>query len=430
MRLKLFLEHRFKRTPDGQVWSSMFPYDTWTRYLSEFSEVILCARVSETARAGSDLAPATGERVSLAGLPYYHGPEQYFFSRKRLQATVAGLVTPGDAYVVRVPGILAKQAVTALNAAGVPYAIEAIADPWDMFSPGASNHPLRWLFRRLLTRSMREQCANAAVSLYVTEHALQRRYPPNAGREDSPTPKTRCSTYAVSDVCLANGAFVLEPRPIESFEARPLHLLCVGSFNLLYKAQDVLVKAFCRAVRQGLDAHLSFVGDGIYRPKIEALARKHSAVHGRVEFLGQLRAGAAVREMLDRSHLFVLPSRQEGLPRAALEAMARALPCIGSNVGGFPEILESDAIVPADDAGALASCMLRLAASPARLAEMSTRNLQRAADFHAEKLTVRQKAFYTAVRALFSNHWRRDLTSAAQSDLAANPDACARPQAA
>jgi glycosyltransferase involved in cell wall biosynthesis len=146
----------------------------------------------------------------------------------------------------------------------------------------------------------------------------------------------------------------------------------------------------------------------MYREGIEALARSQSCLKGRVEFAGQLRGGAAVREVLDRSHVFVLPSRQEGLPRAALEAMARGLPCIGSNVGGFPEILQPDAIVRPCDVPGLASCMMRLAEDPARLAEISALNLQRASDFERDKLAVRQGAFYSTVRELFVQFWQED----------------------
>ena len=411
MNVKIFLEHRFKRTPDGRVWSPIFAYETWGRYLRIFSQVTLCARVSDVPSVGADMSPATGDNVNFLGLPYYHGPREYLARRGGFNAAVARLITPGDAYIIRVPGNVANVAVNALQNAGVPYAVEVVADPWDMFSPGSSTHPLRWFFRRMFTRSMRRQCAQAAVSLYVTEEALQRRYPPKSGSRSFHAsnvflaqPK-RSSTHAVSDACLANAAFVPEPRPADSFAAKPLRFACVGSFNLLYKAQDVLVKSFARAIRNGLDGHLSFVGDGVYRAKIEALAARHRELEGRVEFLGQLRGGAGVREVLDRSHLFVLPSRQEGLPRAALEAMARGLPCIGSDVGGFPEILPPDAIVPVNDVAGLADCLIRLSNNPARLAEMSAANLKRAADFHAEKLAVRQTAYYSAVRDLFTEIW-------------------------
>lgn len=428
MRVKIFLEHRFRRTPDGQVWSPFFTYDVWTRYLRVFSEVTLCARVLEVPSVAKDFGRVTGDGVTLAGLPYYHGPLQYLTRRRAFQAAVAALIEPGDAYMVRAPGNVATQAVQALQAAGVPYAIEVVGDPWDMLAPGCSTHPLRWLFRRTYTRAMRRECAQAAVSLYVTEQALQRRYPPRAGTRSFHAsnvflpPPTLTNSHAVSDVCLAQSAFVGSPRTSESFAARPVRFICVGSFNLLYKAQDVLVKAFARAVRQGLDGHLSFVGDGLYRPPVEALARRQTCLRDRVEFLGQLRGGAAVREALDRAHIFVLPSRQEGLPRAALEAMARGLPCIGSRVGGFPEILTPDAVVEPDDVHGLAECMQRLAANPARLAEKSALNLRRATDFHADKLAVRQGAYYAAVRSEFADFWKDQSVQATTAAPAGGQD--------
>jgi len=413
MKANIFLEHRFKRTPDGQVWSPFFTYDMWTRYLRVFSELSVCARVEDVPGVGKDMAPATGDGVSLIGLPYYQGPQQYFNKRREFQAAIRSAIQPGCAYIGRVPGNVAGQAIAALRSARLPYAVEVVGDPWDTFSPGSSAHPLRWFFRRMFTRSMRRECANSVVSLYVTEHALQRRYKPRDGSRTFhasnallPTPPPASpSTHAVSDVCLPNSAFVTAPRRPEAFTKQPVRFVCVGSFNLLYKAQDVLVKAFAKAVKQGLDGHLSFVGDGLYRPEIEALARHYAHLDGRVEFLGQLRGGAAVRDVLNHSHIFVLPSRQEGLPRAALEAMALGLPCIGSNVGGFPEILEPDAIVRPGSINDLAECLSRLAANPARLAEMSAHNLRRAADFHAEKLAVRQSSFYAAVRDLFADFW-------------------------
>ena len=429
MNVKIFLEHRFKRTPDGRVWSPIFAYETWGRYLRVFSQVTLCARVIDVPSVGADMSPSTGERVGFLGLPYYHGPRQYLAKRGEVNAAVARLITPDDAYIIRVPGNVANVAVNALKKAGVPYAVEVVADPWDMFSPGSSTHPLRWFFRRMFTRSLRRQCAEAAVSLYVTEEALQRRYPPKIGSQSFHAsnvylaqPK-RTSTHAVSDACLANAAFVPEPRPSECFAAKPMRFVCVGSFNLLYKAQDVLVKSFARTVRNGLDGHLSFVGDGVYRGKIEALAARHPELKGRVEFLGQLRGGAGVREVLDRSHIFVLPSRQEGLPRAALEAMARGLPCIGSDVGGFPEILPSDAIVPVNDVARLADCMIRLSKNPARLVEMSAANLIRAADFHAEKLALRQTAYYSAVLDVFNDHWSDHGSTQASNSTEGGPAA-------
>lgn len=395
MELRLFLEHRFRHTPDGHYWSPFFGYDVWTRYLQIFERVTLCARVSDIPAPTPDLGRVDGEGVSLDPLPYYQGPLAYLKVRGQFHAAVDRVCSHRAAYIVRPPGNIAAAATAALAARGIPYTVEVVADPWDMFSPGAARHPLRPFFRRMFRRQTQRQCLDAAASLYVTRGALQRRYPPSPA----------AFSTGVSDVVLADGAFVPAGRAKEYFQARPLQLVCVGSFHLLYKAQDVLVKALGRLARNGHDLRLTFIGDGVYRPEIEQLVARDPHLAGRVRFAGQVKGGQGVRDLLDASHLFVLPSRQEGLPRAVLEAMARGLPCVGSDVGGFPELLTPDTIVRPNDVGGLARCIEQLVSSPERMAELSARNLAHAQDFHRDKLLPQQHEFYRHVKDLFARHW-------------------------
>src|SRR5205085_7244813 len=64
----------------------------------------------------------------------------------------------------------------------------------------------------------------------------------------------------------------------------------------------------------------------------------------------------------------VLPSLQEGLGVAALEAMAAARPVVASRVGGLGEAVvhgETGLLVPPADPGALAAALARLIGDPA-----------------------------------------------------------------
>ena len=44
-------------------------------------------------------------------------------------------------------------------------------------------------------------------------------------------------------------------------------------------------------------------------------------------------------EWLDSIDIYVQPSRQEGMPRALIEAMSRGIPAFGAKTGGIPELL-------------------------------------------------------------------------------------------
>jgi glycosyltransferase involved in cell wall biosynthesis len=78
--------------------------------------------------------------------------------------------------------------------------------------------------------------------------------------------------------------------------------------------------------------------------------------------------------------------------------MARGLPCIGSAVGGIPELLSEEALVPVGDAGALAAKIQEMAATPGLMRAMSQQNLGRAKDYHNDVLSKRRIEFYTYVK--------------------------------
>ena len=73
---------------------------------------------------------------------------------------------------------------------------------------------------------------------------------------------------------------------------------------------------------------------------------------------------ADVREVWARSHIAVLPSRREGLPKSLLEAAACGRPIVATDVPGCREVAragENALLVPPDDAAALADALGTLA---------------------------------------------------------------------
>ena len=387
MRLVLTNEHRFEMTPDGSVWTrSMLPYTFWTPYLSEFKSVRVVARVQGAESARPDWARADGEGVTFSPVPNYLGPWQYLRKARLVRRAAKAAVGPRDAVIMRVPSIFPPILVPGFLRSGRPFGLEVVGDPCDVYAPGAVRHPLRPLFRRFFSRRMRGQIGHACAVHYVTHEKLQRRYPPGPG----------AFSTSYSDAQMRDEAYVASPRPLKSPGSR-FALVTVGSLAQMYKGPDILLAAVAICVQSGLDVDVTIIGDGRHRPELEAKAASMGLVE-RARFLGQLPAGTAVRAELDRADLFVLPSRVEGLPRAMIEAMARALPCVGSTAGGIPELLPEAEMVPPGDAAALAAKLNEVLKDPARLALMSARNLEEAREYHVDKIRAKRLAFYAHVR--------------------------------
>jgi glycosyltransferase involved in cell wall biosynthesis len=391
----LVLEERFDQTPDGRIWASgPLRSSVWPRYLQVFDALRVVARVRPVASVPADWEPAEAPNVSFAAVPSYVGPWQYARRARRVRAAIREAVDAKDAVILRVPGQLGSILAPSLAARKHPFAVEVVGDPYDVFSRGAVRHPLRPALRQLFVRRLRRQCRQAVSALYVTEAALQRRYP---------CPR---SSVGISNVVLTEQHFRDVPRSVNG-EHRPFRLVTVGTLEQLYKAPDVLISAVAECVRGQLDLQLTLVGGGQYRCLLERQAHR-LGIAERVRFLGHLSRSEDVRAVLDQSDLFVLPSHQEGLPRALVEAMARALPCISSTVGGIPELLPADDLVRPGDSSMLARKIAEVLKDRARLQAMSSRNLKRSQDFKEEVLQCRRRRWLTQVRELMIDHLRRD----------------------
>ncbi len=394
MNVVVCCDHHFERSPDGAIWAhGPLTRSFWERYRPVFDKVRLVARVRDVAEAPEGEMPANGDGVEFVPLPNFTGPKEYLRRKWAVSAAMRQALHNGDAVMLRAPSVVGDCLVSQLRRSGRPFGVEVIADPYDSFGANAVQHPLRFFFRWLFSRKLRAQCATACGAAYVTERALQRRYPPS--------PEAFATHY--SSIDLPNSAFVGAPRLAPT--RRPARLLLVGTLAQLYKAPDVLIDAVAEVVRGGVDLELTIVGGGQHLREMEARAAA-LGIGSLVHFTGNLATGQAVRAELDRADLFTLPSRQEGLPRAMIEAMARGLPALGSTVGGIPELLPADDLFPPNEVPALAAKIREVLGDPERMARASARNLAKAREYSQEVLTPRRQALYTHVRTR-TEEWLR-----------------------
>jgi glycosyltransferase involved in cell wall biosynthesis len=133
-------------------------------------------------------------------------------------------------------------------------------------------------------------------------------------------------------------AVALREAPSRAGDGGPIRVLFAGRIGAR-KGTFELLRAFARLAPKFPAATLVCAGDG-EGEKLKQLAAELD-VTGRLECPGWLDAEQMAGE-LRRASVFALPSHQEGVPIALLEAMSHSLPVLTTPVGGIPEVIEND----------------------------------------------------------------------------------------
>lgn len=137
---------------------------------------------------------------------------------------------------------------------------------------------------------------------------------------------------------------------------------CVANLHP-YKGHRVLIEAFRQVRASQPRARLLLAGTGALESALREQARD---LQDSVSFLGYCTDVRGVLEALD---LYTQPSVMEALGLAVLEASAMGIPVVASDVGGLPEVVQSDVtglLVPPGDAAELAAAFSALLNDPQR----------------------------------------------------------------
>jgi glycosyltransferase involved in cell wall biosynthesis len=172
------------------------------------------------------------------------------------------------------------------------------------------------------------------------------------------------------------------------------------------KRHELLLEAAKTLQERALDFNICIVGGG---PCLGALRAKATqlGIANRVTFAGERHDPARLVRAFDVS---VICSNAEGLPLAALEAMAGGVPVVATAVGALPELLRDGAgtLVPPEDRYALADAIGALLNDAARRREIGISARKRIAErYTVERMVESIEGIYTDVLATSGARTRR-----------------------
>jgi glycosyltransferase involved in cell wall biosynthesis len=248
-------------------------------------------------------------------------------------------------------------------------------------------HAHEWFHPRpsvaMVQRRAEAATARLCAAIVTVSHDLERRLLDNG--------------YPRDKVVVVHNGVAVPEHPLRP-AGETLRVVCVARLAPS-KGQHTLLRALAMTSGVAID----FVGDdlergGAYRRELEGLAAQ-LGVTSRVRFLGYR---SDVRDVLQSSHVLVLPSVLEGLPIVVLEAMANARAVIATAVGGTPELVDDEKtglLVGWDDANGLANSLKRLRDEPSltiRLGEAGRARVER--EFTVSRMVEQTLSVYERSR--------------------------------
>ena len=180
----------------------------------------------------------------------------------------------------------------------------------------------------------------------------------------------------------------------------PDAFIVVGLGRLVpIKGFDLLARALPALIAQIPSARVLLVGDGAERAHLGAIA----ASMGVAERLRMTGETTDVASYLAAADVVAVPSRNEGMGRVIVEAMALGLPVVATAVGGIPDVVtdgECGRLVEPEDVDALAAALIELGRDPALRRKLGEAAVRRAETFSTAVASEKLLAVYaTLVRA-------------------------------
>jgi L-malate glycosyltransferase len=172
----------------------------------------------------------------------------------------------------------------------------------------------------------------------------------------------------------------------------------VSNFRRVKRVPDV-VKAF-HLIQKEIPSKLLLVGDG---PEMTIVCHqvRQLGLEDRVLFLGKQES---VEELYSISDLTLLLSEKESFGLVLLEAMACGVPCIGTNIGGIPEVImdgETGYVCELGNIGEVVSKSLHILKDEQRWQTMSKRSLEVVLEkFHSQEIVNQyEKIYYDVIES-------------------------------
>ena len=320
MKLVFAHDHKLRKINDEYYTGGGLSDSITNRSTDQFDELTIIRRVIEKQEFDTQLFKISNQKISIKA-----ASSGSIIPNRQAINMIENEIKDADGLIVKLHSKIAEIAIRYARKYKIPYLIESVACPWDSYW---NYNKIGKIIAPIMTFSTKREIKRAPYVIYVTKEFLQKRYPTIGKNID-------CSDVELKKI--DNEVLKNRLEKIKS-QSKELVLGTLAQVDVRYKGQEYVIKAIAKLKQRGYIFRYRVAGSGD-NSYLKAVAEKYNVLN-QVEFYGVL-AHSDVFEWLDDIDIYIQPSKQEGLPRAMIEAISRACPAIGSTAGGIGELIDN-----------------------------------------------------------------------------------------
>lgn len=322
------------------------------------------------------------KEITIISVPNFKTIKHHFYNKKIAKRIIQEAVFKADYVVLRTQSSIAQLAYKYVKLYQKPFIVECVGCSWDAYW----NHSfLGKIVAPYMEYKTRNIIKHSKYVYYVTSEFLQKKYPTKAK-------SISCSNVVLEEI----DDSILERRLKKINTVAQNHKLILGtaaSLDTRYKGQEYVIKAMKILKQQGIEIEYRLAGGHNWNNSntfLEDLAKK-CGVAEYVIFEGNLNKDR-ILDFYDGIDIYIQPSKQEGLPRAVIEAMSRGCPVLGSNLAGIPELIQKECLFKKGNVRSVVNVIKR--ACNMDLQRIAIQNFEKSKSFNNEVLEKRRTSFY------------------------------------
>ncbi len=338
-------------------------------YKESFGEISICSRLTS-------LDPEKLTLLSDQSITHYNFPDILGDKLLRIDLALSAVkeaVKDKDYIIARLPSISGLLACWVCRNSKKKLIIELVGCPFDSYwGFGNIKGRLLAIFMFLFTKFYISNCQNIH---YVTKGFLQNRYPTKA---------TNILESSDVEIILDQRNLSNRINRLSASELTEINLGMIGNYESKYKGYETAFRALELVRNKSSVIFQIYIVGGGDKKKLLELANKYNVLD-LIHFEGVKDHPHGIYEWLYEVDIFLQPSEAEGLPRSLIEAMSSGCACIGSNVGGIPELLDSNNLIEPKDYLGLSMRIISLS-KRSTLIMNSNKNFHKAKEFDYHQL--------------------------------------------